>query len=76
MPAPSVHAVSSDPRFLSAVINKVKAYVALTKPRIVLLMVFSALCSAIVAEGGMAGGLDLGSYVGRFGVVCRGGVRF
>jgi heme o synthase len=52
MPAPSVHAVSSDTRLLPAVINKVKAYVALTKPRIVLLMVFSALCSAIVAEGG------------------------
>lgn len=51
MPAPSVHAVPSNPRSFTTVISKAKAYLALTKPRIVLLMVFSALCSAIVAEG-------------------------
>lgn len=33
--------------------DKWKAYLALTKPRIAVLMVFTALCSAIVAQGGL-----------------------
>lgn len=54
MSAPLLNSVESAKRsFSMAESDKWKAYLALTKPRIALLMVFTAICAAIVAEGGL-----------------------
>jgi protoheme IX farnesyltransferase len=53
MSAPLLNSVESTKRsFWMVELDKWKAYLALTKPRIAILMVFTAICAAIVAEGG------------------------
>lgn len=53
MSAPLLNSVESAKRsFWMVELDKWKAYLALTKPRIAILMVFTAICAAIVAEGG------------------------
>ncbi|MBH8596522.1 heme o synthase [Thermoactinomyces sp. CICC 10523] len=53
MPDPLLNSVQSTKRtFLSADLEKLKACLSLTKPRIAVLMIFSAICAAIVAKQG------------------------
>jgi protoheme IX farnesyltransferase len=54
MPAPLLDSVQSTKRtFLMINLEKFKAYLALTKPRIAIFMIFTAICAAIVAKGGL-----------------------
>lgn len=51
MSAPLLDSVQSPQQACLIAMKKFKAYLALTKPRIVIFMIFTAICAAIVAKG-------------------------
>ncbi|MBN2908898.1 protoheme IX farnesyltransferase [Polycladomyces sp. WAk] len=51
MSAPLLDSVQSPPRTFLMAMKKCKAYLTLTKLRIVIFMIFTAICAAIVAKG-------------------------